>query len=135
MLNLLHWHCFHRTTVYVIIFWKEISIMDNSKKLPKSFSLTKEQVVEFCQKWQITEFALFGSVLRDDFTAKSDVDVLVTFAPQARRSLFDLVNMTDELAQLLGRKVDILTRKSVEQSHNWIRKQEILNTAQVIYVL
>jgi predicted nucleotidyltransferase len=109
--------------------------MDNSKKLPKSFSLTKEQVVEFCQKWQITEFALFGSVLRDDFTAKSDVDVLVTFAPQARRSLFDLVNMTDELAQLLGRKVDILTRKSVEQSHNWIRKQEILNTAQVIYVL
>jgi predicted nucleotidyltransferase len=108
--------------------------MDNSKKLPKSFSLTKEQVVEFCQKWQIAEFALFGSILRDDFTAKSDVDVLVTFAPQARRSLFDLVNMTDELAQLLGRKVDILTRKSVEQSHNWIRKQEILNTAQVIYV-
>ncbi len=104
------------------------------KEPPLNFPLTKEEVIEFCQKWQITELALFGSILRDDFTANSDVDILVTFAPQARRSLFDLIQMRDELKQLLGRKVDVLTRKSVEQSHNWLRKQNILNSARVIYV-
>ena len=101
---------------------------------PQNFSLSKTELVRFCQKWQITEFALFGSVLRDDFTANSDIDVLITFAPQAKRSLFDLIQMRDELTELSGRKVDVLTRKSVEQSHNWLRRQNILNSAQVIYV-
>ncbi len=104
------------------------------KEPPQNFPLTQKEVVKFCQKWQVTEFALFGSILSDDFTANSDVDVLITFAPQSRRSLFDLVQMRTELKQLLGRKVDVLTRKSVEQSHNWLRKQNILNSARVIYV-
>ena len=82
----------------------------------------------------MVEFALFGSILRDDFSAHSDVDILVTFAVQAKRNLFDLVNMRAELIQLLGRNVDLLTRKSVEQSHNWLRKQNILNNIRVIYV-
>lgn len=103
-------------------------------KPPSNFPLGKEDVVEFCQKWQITELALFGSILGDDFTPQSDVDVLITFAPRTRRSLFDLIQIRDELAQLSGRKVDVLTRKSVEQSHNWLRKQNILNSARVIYV-
>ena len=107
--------------------------MDDLRKLPKNFPLTKQEVADFCYKWQITEFALFGSVLRDDFTTESDVDILVTFAPQSGRSLFDLIKMRDELGQSLDRKVDIFTRKSVEQSHNWLRKREILGTAQVIY--
>jgi predicted nucleotidyltransferase len=101
---------------------------------PPNFPLTKQEVVKFCQKWQVTEFALFGSILRDDFSANSDVDILVTFDSQAKRSLFDLIQMRAELKQLLGRKVDVLTRKSVEQSHNWLRKQNILNSARVIYV-
>lgn len=66
--------------------------MSKSRKVPPNFSLTNKQLTEFCQKWQITEVALFGSVLRDDFTPNSDVDVLITFAPQAKRSLFDLVH-------------------------------------------
>jgi len=107
--------------------------MARLKELPTNFSLTAGQVAEFCQKWQVTELALFGSILRDDFDHDSDVDVLVTFVPHARPSLFDLVHMTNELSDMLGRNVDILTKKSVEANHNWLRKREILSTAQVIY--
>ena len=107
--------------------------MRHLEKFPTNFPLTPEQLTNFCEKWQIIEFALFGSITRNDFTVNSDVDVLVTFAPQAKRSLFDLVHMKDELGDLLGRQVDILTKKSVEQNHNWLRKREILQTAQVIY--
>ncbi len=107
--------------------------MAQLRELPTNFSLTSEQVSSFCQKWQVIELALFGSILRDDFDSDSDVDVLVTFAPHARPSLFDLVHMTNELSGLLGRKADILTKKSVEKNHNWLRKREILSTAQVIY--
>ena len=87
----------------------------------------------FCQRWGIRELALFGSVLRDDFDAASDVDVLVQFDDEVRRSLFDLVTMTDELEALFGRKVDLLTRKGVEESPNYIRRKAILDSAQVIY--
>ena len=103
------------------------------KTFPKNFELTKQQVKDFCEKWQITELALFGSVLRDDFGKDSDIDILVTFAPQAKHSLLDLVHIIDELKYLLKRKVDVLTKKSVKANHNWLRKQEILNTAQIIY--
>jgi uncharacterized protein len=87
----------------------------------------------FCQRWGIRELALFGSVLRDDFDAASDVDVLVQFDDAVRRSLFDLVTMTDELEVLFGRRVDLLTRKGVEESPNYIRRKAILDSAQVIY--
>jgi uncharacterized protein len=87
----------------------------------------------FCSRWQITEFALFGSVLREDFRPESDIDVLVTFAEDAPWSLIDEVRMIDELEALLGRKVDLVSRRAVETSHNWIRRQNILGTAEVIY--
>jgi len=77
--------------------------------------------------------ALFGSVLRDDFGPGSDLDVLVTFEPEADWSLLDHLRMEQELAALLGRKIDLLTKRAVEQSHNWMRRQEILNTAEVVY--
>ncbi|MGH2562122.1 MAG: nucleotidyltransferase family protein [Thermomicrobiales bacterium] len=92
-----------------------------------------EKIAAFCRRWQITELALFGSALRDDFGPESDVDLLATFAPDAPWSLFDLVTMDDELKEILGRDVDLIERKSVEQSHNWIRRQEILGTAERIY--
>jgi uncharacterized protein len=92
------------------------------------------QIREFCHRWQIVEFALFGSVLRDDFHANSDIDILVTFAPESKNSLVDFVTMEWELEEMLHRKVDLLTRKSVIDNPNWIRRKEILNTAQVIYI-
>ena len=97
-------------------------------------ALPMEEIRAFCQKWQITEFALFGSVLRDDFRPDSDIDVLVTFAPNSQRSLFQLVTMHDEIEAIFGRKVDLVNRRSIERSHNYIRRKAILNTARTVYV-
>jgi len=85
-------------------------------------------IADFCRKWQVTEFALFGSVLRHDFGPDSDVDVLVSFAPDVRYSLFDLVDMQDELRVLFGRDVDLVTRRAVERSMNAWRRQAILGS-------
>jgi predicted nucleotidyltransferase len=78
--------------------------------------------------------ALFGSVLRDDFRPDSDVDVLVTFAPEAHHGLFDLVDMEDELSVIFGRRVDLVERPGVERSENYIRRRSILRSAQPVYV-
>src|SRR5437868_682000 len=88
------------------------------------------QIVDFCRRWKITEFALFGSVLRDDFRPDSDVDVLVTFAPEARYSLFDFVDMQDELQAIFGRPVDLVERQDVEGSENYLRRKQILNSVE-----
>jgi predicted nucleotidyltransferase len=95
--------------------------------------LSQEMIADFCIKWHINEFALFGSVLRRDFGPDSDVDVLVAFSQEANWGLLDHLRMEQELVTLLNRKVDLVTRRSVEQSRNWIRRQEILSTAEVIY--
>ncbi|MGG6262968.1 nucleotidyltransferase family protein [Leptolyngbya sp. AN03gr2] len=95
--------------------------------------LSQAEIAQFCQRWKIREFYLFGSVLRDDFRPDSDVDVMVTFAPDAEWG-FEFVEIKRELEQLFDRKVDLLTKASIEQSHNWIRRKEILGTAKLIYV-
>ncbi len=93
-----------------------------------------EELAEFCRRWRITELALFGSILRDDFRPDSDVDVLATFAPEAGWSLLDHVGMEQALAELFGRPVHLVSRRAIERSQNWIRRQAILNTAQVVHV-
>jgi len=95
--------------------------------------IDRDRIAEYCRKWKITEFALFGSVLRPDFGPESDVDVLVTFDREAHWTLFDLVHMEDELAQLLGRKVDLVSRRGIESSANYIRRKAILSSAEVIH--
>jgi predicted nucleotidyltransferase len=92
-----------------------------------------EQIAEFCRRWNVSEFALFGSVLRDDFRPDSDVDVLVTWAPDAHISLFDYAPMKEELESMFGRRVDLVSKEGIEQSRNWIRKKEILGSARVVY--
>ncbi len=81
----------------------------------------------------IAELAVFGSVLGPDFKSDSDVDMLVTFAADARWSLLDHVRMQDALSDLLGRKVDLVSRKGIERSRNYIRRRAILETSEVIY--
>jgi len=98
-----------------------------------NIALPLDAIPDFCARWGIVKFALFGSVLRTDFNENSDIDVLVTFAPNAHPTLFTLVEITDELEALFGRSVDVITRPSVEQSANYIRREAILSTAQVIY--
>ena len=96
-------------------------------------SIKREEIAAFCQRWRIAELAFFGSVLRDDFRPDSDVDVLVTFAPGAEWSLFDHIAMEAELSTLLGRKVDLVSRRAIERSSNWIRRKAILETAEPFY--
>lgn len=91
------------------------------------------RIGEFCQKWKIVELALFGSVLRPDFGPASDVDVLVTFAPDSHTSLFDLVHMKEELKAIFSREVDLVSRRGVEHSRNYIRRKAILDSARVLY--
>lgn len=88
---------------------------------------------DFCSRWKVCELSLFGSALRDDFSLRSDVDLLVRFDPGARWDLLDWVRMERELAGLVGRRVDLVSREAVEGSHNWIRRGEILSTARTIY--
>ena len=99
----------------------------------QNINLPEKQIADFCRRWHISEFALFGSVLRDDFSPDSDLDVLVTFAPEASWGLLDHLRMERELTALLNRKTDLFGKRAVEQSHNWMRRQEILNTAEVVY--
>ena len=95
--------------------------------------VSQAEIAAFCQRWNVSELALFGSVLRADFRSDSDVDVLVTFKPDAKVRFADLMQMEQELGAIFGRKVDLGTRKSVEQDPNYLRRREILNSAQVIY--
>lgn len=106
----------------------------------KNIELPMPEIERFCQKWNLIEFALFGSVLRDDFRPESsDIDVMVKFHPEAYVAFrgFDymrsLDQMQEELQALFGREIDIITRPSIEESPNYLRRHEILSSAKVIY--
>jgi predicted nucleotidyltransferase len=96
-------------------------------------AIQREKIESFCRKWRVTEFALFGSALREDFSPTSDVDVLATFAPDAHWTLFDMVAMREELQAIFGREVDLLTRRGVESSRNARRRESILGGAKVVF--
>jgi predicted nucleotidyltransferase len=93
-------------------------------------SVTHEQIAAFCERWGITEFALFGSVARQDFRPDSDIDVMIRFRPDARRSLKDLVHMHDELIGLFGREVDIVERGQITNPY---RLRSIERDLSVVY--
>ncbi|MCI0710708.1 MAG: nucleotidyltransferase domain-containing protein [Chloroflexi bacterium] len=96
-------------------------------------TLPLDQIEAFCQKWDITEMALFGSVLRDDFSFDSDIDFLITVADDRRYSLYHWVQMEAELQAIVEREIDLVDKKAVERSENYIRRRHILNSARVIY--
>lgn len=96
--------------------------------------MPKEAIEKFCRKWHIVEFALFGSVLRDDFRGDSDVDVMVVFERGAHWGFDDLLKMRGELEGIFGRKVDLVERRLIEQSPNYIRRRHILSNMERIYV-
>ena len=92
--------------------------------------ISYSKLIEFCQRWKVTEFALFGSVLRDDFRPDSDIDVLISFTSDAGWSLFDLVEMKEELKNYFGREVDLVERDGLR---NPFRRRSILSTMEVFY--
>jgi predicted nucleotidyltransferase len=106
---------------------------ERSEMAEPQIAIPEEEIASFCRRWKVSELALFGSVLRGDFSTGSDVDVLVSFAPDAGWSLFDLVTMQEELKAILGREVDLVDRFAIERSENYIRRQSILSSLEVVY--
>ena len=90
-------------------------------------------IAAFCQRWRIRELSLFGSAVRGELREDSDVDLLVTFEEGAGWSLLDHTQMEQELSELLGRRVDLVSRNGIERSRNLVRRQSILESAEPIY--
>jgi uncharacterized protein len=109
---------------------KQLTPLSLQNHLTARLGAAPEQITELCQRWKITELALFGSILREDFRTDSDIDVLVTFAPNDGWSLFDVMNLQRELEAIVHRPVDLIEKRDLK---NPFRRSEILRTHQVIY--
>ena len=95
--------------------------------------IDKAAIAEFCKRNGIVELSLYGSVVREDFTTKSDTDVLVRFSAKSHPTLFDMVRMQSELSKFFGRSVDLVSRRGIENSRNYLRRKEILGSTYPIY--
>ncbi len=95
--------------------------------------ITSAALEAFCRRWRISELAVFGSALRDDFHADSDLDLIATFMPDAHWSAIDHLRMEHELEGLIGRPVDIVTREALDEDPNVLRRERILGSARRIY--
>lgn len=93
-------------------------------------NIPRGQIVDLCRRHQICELALFGSVLRDDFSPNSDIDILIKFKPDAHIGYFRFFAIEQELANLLDREVELFTPDSLKQ----FAREEALRTCKVIYV-
>jgi len=94
------------------------------------FRLPRKKIAEFCKHWSITEFSVFGSVLREDFRPDSDIDVMVSIDPKAHIGLFEIAQMKIELETMFKRPVDLVEKEGLRNPY---RRSEILSTAQVVY--
>lgn len=91
-------------------------------------NLSQEEINHFCQSYSIRKLSLFGSVLRDDFTRESDVDVLVEFEPGKTPGL-DIITMEDELSSIINRQIDLRTLADLSRYF----REQVLIEAMVIY--
>ena len=103
------------------------------ERLATRLGVPMSAIEAFCDRWQVGELALFGSVLRDDFGPDADIDVLIQFKSQRTPGLFGITTMQHELAELLARRVDLVHRRAIEESRNYIRRKAILESALVVY--
>jgi len=100
---------------------------------PMDLGISPEKIVEFCRRWKISRLAVFGSAVRGKLRVDSDIDLLATFASDADWSMFDHYRMEDELVELLGREVDLVSKKAIEENENPIFRRQILSSAREIY--
>ncbi len=89
-----------------------------------------DKIRDFCRTWKITEFSLFGSILRDDFRPDSDVDVMVSFDEYAGWSLLDVVRMQEELKSIFGREVDLVEKEAIR---NPFRRNSIMKNRKILH--
>ena len=98
--------------------------------MPATVSINEESLAVLCRNYGVARLSLFGSALRNDYDPqRSDVDVLVEFLPGARRSLFKLLRMENDLSDLFGREVDLTTPGSLSKYF----RDDVLAGAKVLY--
>ena len=100
---------------------------------PTDFGIDPATITDFCRRWKIQQLAVFGSAVRGGLKPGSDIDLLVTFAPETDWTMFDHCRMENELVELLARDVDLVSIRALEENPNPIYRKEILNSAKVIY--
>ena len=108
--------------------------IERGKNMTAHIKLSRDKIEAFCRRNHIHSLAFFGSVLRDDFGPNSDVDVMVEFERGHKPRLMQLAMLENELSEILGHKVDIVERQSVEGSENYIRRRHILQSVETVYV-
>ena len=106
--------------------------MRRATPLLDSIDLPYEAIAEFCRRWKVVKLEIFGSALSGEFRTESDLDFLYTFADDAQRGR-DFVTMADELSALVGRPVELVSRRALERGKNWIRRKAILENVQTLY--
>jgi predicted nucleotidyltransferase len=115
------------------MFREDRTMTDNAASV-HGLPVSRDRIAEFCRRWSIVEMSLFGSALREDFWPESDVDLLASFAPGVSWGLDDLLTMKEELEEIFGRPVDLVERRLVETSENYIRREHILSHLEPLYV-
>lgn len=126
-------YSFHTIVTVCVNLSKGITTMDKPADTAQIPAIEKAKIVEFCQRWHVSDLAIFGSVLRPDFGPFSDIDLLATFDDEVTWGLWDHIQMEHELETLLGREVDLINRRALERSANWLRRDAIIATAQSLY--
>jgi predicted nucleotidyltransferase len=101
--------------------------MAELKAIP--IEIPQDKIVDYCRRFHVSRLALFGSVLGSDFDSDSDVDVLVTFKPDARVGFLTLSRMQRELTQILGRSVDLIPESGLKP----LIRDEVISSSRVIY--
>lgn len=110
-----------------------LKLSNNHDLIYQRLKIKPQELISFCQENLISELAVFGSILRDDFNSKSDIDFLITYSPKATRGLLEKIILKEKLEEMFHRRVDLVSKKAIENSSNWLKKEEILNSAEVIY--
>lgn len=108
-------------------------LVKKQSEIEQRLGVPLNAIAAFCQRWNIVEFAVFGSILRDDFRPDSDIDVLVEFNTEFKRGLIETIQMKEELQEIVNRRVDFIVKKALKRSENWLRREKILASAKIIY--
>jgi len=92
-----------------------------------------QSISDICLRYRIKELSLFGSAATGEMRPDSDVDILVEFLPGAKISLFDMVNLREELKTVFEREVDLVSKNAVLRHHNELRRKSILENTKSLY--
>ena len=96
----------------------------------KNIVIPRQELIDLARRYGLKELSLFGSVLHDNFGPESDIDVLIEFLPDVNASLFDIVNIKNELELIFNRSVDVVEKSGLR---NPFRRRAILADYEIIY--